>query len=110
MRKFIENTKKDLAKVKTIFTKQTKEKEVAKVIPPAGTIKAVEKNIDQEQPQPQEQTDEQPHSQAGIIIKYATEMMFEVIDEEGNKIPCKTMPEAEILSRLIELRLSFMRK
>lgn len=113
MRKFIENTKEDIAKLKRGFTK-TKEKAFAKVIPPEGTVKgtteSVEENIQQEQEPPQEQEQGQIQPQVGEIIKYATEMVFEVIDEEGNRIQCKTMAEAEILSRMIELRLFFVKQ
>jgi len=48
--------------------------------------------------------EEQEQLRAGDIIKYAKEITLEVTDEEGNRIPCKTIAEAEILSRLIELR------
>ncbi len=110
MRELItEQLKKDLSKLKVLkdkvtgrFAKQTKDN-VAKVIPPKDEK---EENKIPEGTREEEIGKEQ--LQAGYIIKYAKELDYEVIDEEGNRIHCKTIAEAEILSRLIELRLFFM--
>ena len=100
MRNFIKNTKKDLEKLGIGKSKEEQPTEGARVIKVSRT-KAVEDEV----PQEKVQEEEKETTQAGIIIKYATDMVFEVIDEEGNKIPCKTLSEAEMLSRLIEIRL-----
>ena len=106
-----EQVKKDFSKLRTFggrFAKQ-KEENNPKVIPPkeeAGEQK--EEEIKTSEENMQDIQEEQEQLPAGFIIKYAKELTYEVVDEEGNRIPCKTIIEAEILSRLIELRSFFL--
>ena len=40
----------------------------------------------------------------GDIINYTKEIDFGVVDENGNRIPTKTIAETKILSLLIEIK------
>ncbi len=100
--------KKDLGKLKSlkdrIINPNKKDvKNVGKVIPPAEEPLS-EKDVHEKTEEEQEQL------QAGYIIKYAKGLDYEVVDEEGKRITCNNIAEAEILSRLIELKLFFMER
>jgi len=48
---------------------------------------------------------EQEKPNPGDIINYTKEIDFGVVDENGNRIPTKTLAETKILSLLIENNL-----
>lgn len=50
----------------------------------------------------EEPTEEQPT--AGDMINFSKEIDYGVVDEEGNRIPCKSFVEAKILSLLLEMK------
>ncbi len=99
MKKLIENTKKDFAKLKEKLTKSKK--------PEPEEVKTSEVEVEKESLPTKDiqEKAEQGELVPGNIIKYAKELTYDAIDEEGNPIPCNTIAEAEILSRLIDIRL-----
>lgn len=104
MNKFLENTKKDLSKLRGLGGRflKSKEKDNPKVIPPA---KQPEKTPTQPKEANEETQEEQEQLQAGEIKVYAKKVDYEIINEEGSRIPCKTIAEAEILRGVIEIKL-----
>ena len=52
-----------------------------------------------------EENSKEEEPQAGDLINFTKEVDFGVMDEEGNRIPCKNIAEAKILSLLLEIQV-----